>query len=163
MSKKLSQAEQNVVDVLNKARSMELTAIHQYMANHYDLDDMDYGKLANKVREAAIAEMHHAEMFAERIKEIGGVPTTELAAKVIKGQTPEEMFTYDSQLEEDTIKSYNEFIKVCADNNDNVSKSLFQKIITIEQEHYNTFDDVHSHMTELGKSYLSRMTGSSED
>lgn len=33
----------NVVEALNKARSMELHAIHQYMNQHYNLDDMDYG------------------------------------------------------------------------------------------------------------------------
>ena len=35
----------NVVEALNKARSMELHAIHQYMNQHYNLDDMDYGCL----------------------------------------------------------------------------------------------------------------------
>ena len=30
-----------VLDALNKARSMELMAIHQYMNQHYNLDDMD--------------------------------------------------------------------------------------------------------------------------
>ena len=34
----------NVVEALNKARSMELHAIHQYMNQHYNLDDMDYGR-----------------------------------------------------------------------------------------------------------------------
>ena len=35
-----------VIEVLNKARAMELFAIHQYMNQHYNLDDMDYGELA---------------------------------------------------------------------------------------------------------------------
>ena len=34
---------QKVIDVLNKARAMELQAIHQYMNQHYNLDDLDYG------------------------------------------------------------------------------------------------------------------------
>jgi bacterioferritin len=66
-----------VIEVLNKARSMELLAITQYMNQHYNLDDMDYGTLAGKVKLIAIDEMRHAEMFAERIKELGGEPTTE--------------------------------------------------------------------------------------
>ena len=28
-----------VIEVLNKARSMELYAVHQYMNQHYNLDD----------------------------------------------------------------------------------------------------------------------------
>ena len=50
--KKVSKEErrQKVIEVLNKARAMELHAIHQYMNQHYNLDDMDYGELAAKIK-----------------------------------------------------------------------------------------------------------------
>ena len=35
-----------VIEVLNRARAMELNAITQYMNQHYGLDNMDYGALA---------------------------------------------------------------------------------------------------------------------
>ena len=63
-----------VIDVLNKARSMELYAVHQYMNQHYTLDDLDYGEFASKIKLISIDEMRHAEEFAERIKELGGEP-----------------------------------------------------------------------------------------
>ena len=67
MAKDTKQAtRQKIIEVLNKARSMELQAIHQYMNQHYNLDDMDYGELAANVKLIAIDEMRHAEMFAER-------------------------------------------------------------------------------------------------
>ena len=81
-----------VVAALNKARSMELHAIHQYMNQHYNLDDKDYGELAMNMKLIAIDEMRHCEMFAERIKELGGEPTSELAAKVVKGQDVKTIF-----------------------------------------------------------------------
>lgn len=65
-----------VVEVLNQARAMELFAITQYMNQHYGLDSMDYGELAAKMKLIAIDEMRHAEMFAERVKELGGEPAT---------------------------------------------------------------------------------------
>ena len=34
--------KEKVIEVLNKARSMELFAIHQYMNQHYNLSDKDY-------------------------------------------------------------------------------------------------------------------------
>ena len=58
-----------IIDALNTARSMELHAIHQYMIQHYDLDNMDYGDMAMKVKLIAIDEMRHAEMLADRIEE----------------------------------------------------------------------------------------------
>jgi len=76
-----------VIDVLNRARAMELMAISQYMNQHYNLDDLDYGELAVKVKLIAIDEMRHAEMFAERIKELAGEPTVEPEGKVERGQS----------------------------------------------------------------------------
>ena len=55
---------------MNKARAMELQAISQYMNQHYNLDDMDYGELAKNIKLIAIDEMRHAE----RIKELEGEP-----------------------------------------------------------------------------------------
>src|SRR4030065_313560 len=92
--------KKKVIDVLNKARSMELFAIHQYMNQHYNLDDMDYGDLAAKVKLIAIDEMRHAEMFAERIKELGSEPTSEMDGKVAKGQKIDTIFSFDAKLEE---------------------------------------------------------------
>ena len=63
--------KEKVIEVLNKARSMELFAIHQYMNQHYNLSDKDYGELAANMKLIAIDEMRHAEDFAERIKDFG--------------------------------------------------------------------------------------------
>ena len=82
----MSERKQKIIEVLNKARSMELHGIHQYMNQHYNLDNADYGELAANMKLIAIDEMRHAEAFAERIKELGGEPTSELADTVIKGR-----------------------------------------------------------------------------
>ncbi len=66
------------------------------MHQHYTLDDKDYGELAANVKIIAIDEMRHAESLAERIKELGGEPTTELAGPVEKGQEVEDIFSFDA-------------------------------------------------------------------
>ncbi len=148
-----------VIDVLNKARAMELHAIHQYMNQHYNLDDKDYGELAGKVKLIAIDEMRHAEMFAERIKELGGEPVTEHGAEVQKGQKVEAMFSFDAKLEDNTIDVYNQFAAVCRENGDSISMKLFETIIDEEQIHYNYFDNVDEHIAELGDTYLAKIAG----
>ena len=150
---------QKVIDVLNKARAMELLAIYQYMNQHYNLDDMDYGELAAKIKLIAIDEMRHAEMFAERIKELGGEPVAEPDGKVVKGQEVKAMYTFDSGLEDNTIDVYNQFILVCRDNGDSTSMKLFENIIDEEQIHYNYFDNVKSHIKKLGDTYLAKIAG----
>jgi bacterioferritin len=155
------QRRQNVIDVLNKARSMELKAITQYMNQHYNLDDMDYGDLAGKIKLIAIDEMRHAEMFAERIKELGGEPTTEPAGKSAKGQEIKTVFSFDAKLEDDTIDAYNQFLLVCRENGDSTSVKIFEAIIDEEQIHFNYFDNTDEHIKKLGDTYLSQIAGTS--
>jgi len=157
------QRKRKVVEVLNKARSMELHAIHQYMNQHYNLDDMDYGDLAAKIKLIAIDEMRHAEMFAERIKELGGEPTTDLAAKVEKAQKLEAVFPFDAGLEDETMDVYNRFILVCRENGDSTSMKLFETIVDEEQAHFNYFDNVNEHIRKLGPAYLAQIAGTPAD
>ncbi|MGE4506593.1 MAG: ferritin-like domain-containing protein [Desulfovibrionaceae bacterium] len=150
-----------VVEVLNKARAMELQSIHQYMNQHYNLDDKDYGELAAKMKLIAIDEMRHAEAFAERVKELGGEPTSELAGPVVKGQEIAAIFPYDANEEDTALDAYNQFLLVCRDNGDSISVKLFEQIIDDEQAHYNYFDSIDEHIKSLGDSYLSRIAGTS--
>lgn len=150
---------QKVIDVLNKARAMELRAITQYMNQHYNLDDMDYGDLAAKVKLIAIDEMRHAETFAERVKELGGEPVAEPDGSITKGQKVDAVFSFDASLEDDTIDAYNQFLLVCRENGDSVSMKLFEAIIDEEQVHYNYFDNVSEHIKELGATYLAKIAG----
>ncbi|EPR44250.1 Ferritin Dps family protein [Desulfovibrio sp. X2] len=150
---------QKVIEALNKARSMELHAINQYMNQHYGLDDKDYGELAANMKLIAIDEMRHAEMFAERIKELGGEPTSEPAAKVAKGQDVKDVFPFDAGLEDNTIDVYNQLLLVCRENGDSGSVKLFEQIIDEEQLHYNYFDNVGGHIETLGDVYLSKIAG----
>lgn len=140
---------------------MELQAISQYMNHHYGLDDMDYGELAANMKLIAIDEMRHAEMLAERIKELGGEPTTDLAEPVGKGHPVEKIFPFDARLEDDTIDIYNQFVLICRENGDSISMKMFETLIDEEQEHFNYFDDVHEHIKSLGDTYLAKIAGTS--
>ena len=148
-----------VIDVLNKARAMELQAISQYMNQHYNLDDMDYGELAAKMKLIAIDEMRHAEQFAERIKELGGEPVTGHGGTIKKGQKVEGIFSFDAGQEDDAIDVYNQFLLVCRDNGDAISMKIFEDIIDEEQIHYNYFDSVDAHIKKLGGTYLAKIAG----
>lgn len=153
------QRKQNVIEVLNKARAMELRVIHQYMNQHYNLDDKDYGELAAKMKLIAIDEMRHAEAFAERVKELGGEPTTQKSAEVVKGQSVREIYPFDAKTEDETIDIYNQFLKTCSDNGDVTSAKLFESIIADEQTHMTYFDNVGGHIETLGDIYLSKLAG----
>lgn len=155
------QRVENVIKVLNTARSMELQAIHQYMNQHYNLDDRDYGEFAAKLKLIAIDEMRHAEQFAERVKELGGEPTSELASPIVKGQDVRAIFPYDDESEIVTMERYNEFLQVCRDNQDSQSARLLETIINEEQLHETYFSNIDGHIKALGDTYLSKIAGTS--
>jgi bacterioferritin len=138
---------------------MELHAISQYMNQHYNLDNMDYGDMAAKMKLIAIDEMRHAEMFAERIKELGGEPTAEYSEKVEKGQDVNVIFSSDAELEDKTIDVYNQFALICRENGDSISLKVFETIIDEEQMHFNYFDNVNDHIERLGNTFLARIAG----
>jgi bacterioferritin len=150
---------QKVIDLLNEARSRELTAITQYMAQHYELEDRDFGKLATKVKEIAIVEMKHAEKLAERILFLKGEPTSKPDASAKKGQQIPDMLSTDVALEAQAIKMYNEASVICAAEKDQISKELFEELLKEEEDHLNTFENIKDHVDKLGASYLATLTG----
>lgn len=154
-------SKDKVIEALNKARGMELYAIAQYMNQHYNLDDADFGKFAANIKLIAIDEMRHAEMFAERIKELEGEPTTMMDDKPTKGQDVKEVFAFNQGVEDNTITVYNELMRVCRENGDNVTAKLFEQIVVEEQDHVNYFGNEAKHVKRLGDTYLSQIAGTS--
>jgi bacterioferritin len=150
---------QKVIDLLNKARSREIAAITQYMAQHYELEDSDFGKLASKFKEIAIAEMKHAEKLAERILFLKGEPTSKPDGLSKKGQKIAEMLNTNMALEAAAMKMYNEAALVCAAEKDQISKELFEELLKDEEDHFNYFENVKDHLDKLGTAYLATLIG----
>jgi bacterioferritin len=150
---------QKVIELLNEARARELTAISQYMIQHYELEDADFGKLAAKMKEIGIQEMKHAEALAERILFLKGEPTAKPDAAAKKGQEIADMLKTDMALESQAIKMYNEAAVTCANEKDQISKQLFEKLLGEEEEHLNVFEIFKEHIEKMGSAYLATLTG----
>ena len=148
-----------VIDLLNQARSRELTAISQYMEQHYELEDQDFGKLGSKLKEIAIQEMKHAEKLAERILYLKGEPTSKPDGVAKKSQKIQEMLTTDIGLETQAIKMYNEAVLVCQSEKDQKSKDIFESLLGDEEEHLNYFENTKDHVDKLGAAYIATLTG----
>ncbi|MCJ7749041.1 MAG: bacterioferritin [Desulfobacterales bacterium] len=146
-----------VINSLNEARSRELTAISQYMAQHYELEDNDFGKLASKFKEVAIAEMKHAEKLADRILFLKGEPTSKPDGVAKKGQQIPEMLTTNIDLEQQAILTYNVASMLCASEKDQISKELFEELLKDEEGHLNYFENIKDHVDKLGASYLATL------
>jgi bacterioferritin len=139
----MAKGSKKVIDLLNEARSRELTAILTYMAQHYELENDDYGKLAKVLKATGIAEMKHAETLADRILFLGGVPGAKPDAEIKRGEKIGAKIATDIALEE----------------LDHVSKGIFEKLLADETDHLDMFINIKEHIDQLGDQYLATLTG----
>lgn len=154
---------EQVIDMLNKARASELTAIMTYMQQHYELEDQDFGVLADIIKKTAIVEMQHAEKLAERILFLEGMPVSDPDREIRKGQDLAGMLATDMELEMTAIKMYNDFARQCGDLGDHVSKVLLEELLEQEEGHMDEFENIEGHIKRLGDNYIATLTGQSKD
>ena len=146
-----------VIELLNRARSRELKAIQQYMAQHYEMEDKGFGKLAKSLKEIAITEMKHAEKLAERILFLGGVPEYKPEGTPKKGEEIAALLGTDIALESDAVTLYNESAAICSAEKDHVSKDLFEELLKDEEEHVDFFENSKDMVNKLGPSYIATL------
>lgn len=153
---------QKVLDALNTARRMETQAIHQYMVQHYTMNDLDLGQLCAYLQLIAIDEMKHCAWFAERIDALAGDPACEMAGSIVQNQTPKDIYTLDIGLESNTIKVYNELAETCHKAGDGISASLFNKVIQQESVHLSYYKETSRHLEKLGDAFLAKYAATSK-
>lgn len=152
-----------VLECLNKARGMEMQAIHQYMIQKYLVWDMDLGQLAPHLQLIAIDEMKHARRFACRIDELNGEPNCQMSGTIIQNQTIEEIFPCDAKMETETIDVYSDLAGVCRKAGDPSSAGLFEAIIQEEAVHLAYYKATANHIKTLGNAFLAKFAGQSKD
>jgi bacterioferritin len=136
-------ASTQLLTKLNNAIARELQVSVQYMWQHVTAKGM-YGFTVRDVfKKIAIDEMKHAEVIAERLDYLGGVPTTK-PDPIIVGKNAREMIQINKKIEEEAIVLYREIIALAEKEVDVVTASLFTDILADEEEHHNTFTSLMS-------------------
>ncbi|MGB1539939.1 MAG: bacterioferritin [Rickettsiales bacterium] len=129
-------ANKAVVKALNTILKNELTAINQYYLHCKLLKHQGFAKLAAKEYEESIDEMKHADVIADRILLIGGLPNFQDMGRLHIGETPAEMIKADHDMEVKAIKDLRDSIAVCEEHNDITSSNLLQDILEGEEGHH---------------------------
>ncbi|MEZ5743352.1 MAG: bacterioferritin [Sphingomonadaceae bacterium] len=124
-----------VIDFLNKALLNELTAINQYWLHYRMLDNWGIAKLAEYERHESIDEMKHADVLAERILFLNGLPNFQALGKLRIGESVEEILKADLELEYDALPLLKDAIAHCEAAQDYVSREIFERILESEEEH----------------------------
>lgn len=125
----------DVIRELNAALSAELSAIVQYMVQSEMCENWGYQRLHQVIRGRAMVEMRHAEGLIERILYLDGTPEVAVALKPEIGKNVKEHLENGLKDETDSVRMYNEAIKVCERAADNGSRDVFQHMLENEEEH----------------------------
>jgi bacterioferritin len=127
-----------LLDMLNQAIAREIQVAVQYMWQHVQWGGVKGFAVKSELRSTAVAEMKHAEVIAERLFYLGGIPTTK-PDPIFVGTTLKEMIEQDAKDEEIAILLYQKIVAKARAEKDETTMELFQDILADEEEHHDTF------------------------
>src|SRR6516162_3680463 len=142
------QGNPQVLDALNRALTIELTAINQYFCQAKMCQNWGFRKLGKKHYEESMGEMKHAERLIERYD-------------VIRvGADVKEQFENDLALELSGVKHYNDAIDLCMKVKDNGTREILGPILTESEEHVDWLETQLGIIAAIGlQNYLSEQLG----
>ena len=100
-----------IIDLLNRVLTAELTAINQYFIHARMCENWGYERLWKKIRAESIGEMKHADELIARVLYLDGIPNLQRLGKVNVGETVAEQLRLDLDVEKEAIKMLNEGIE----------------------------------------------------
>ncbi len=158
------QGDAKIIALLNQVLKAELTAINQYFLHAEMCENWGYERLAKLIRKESIEEMTHAEKLMERILYLDGAPNMTDYFKINIGQSVEQQFKNDVQLEYDAVKRLNEGIQLANEKNDAGSRELLEKILVDEEHHIDWLEGQLHAIGEMGiQNYLAQQLKKEED
>ena len=157
------QGNPEVLDALNRALTIELTAINQYFCQAKMCKNWGYVRLGKKHYEESIGEMRHAEKLIDRILFLEGIPDIARYDTIRVGTDIKEQFENDLRLEMGGVKHYNHAIELCTRLKDNGTRELLELILVESEEHVDWLETQLALIEAVGLAiYLSGQIGSPE-
>ncbi len=154
------QGSPEIIEFLNEALAAEVTAINQYFVNSKVCEDWGWTRLAAKMREESMEEMHDAEKLMDRILYLDGMPRLESLSSVRAGKTVAEQMEADRQLEAAAIDRYRRGVDLATEQGDVGTRELLEHLLVGEEEHLDWIETQQTMIADIGiERYLQSQIG----
>lgn len=135
------ESRKKIVEALNIDRTYELGAVIQYMGHHYEGDGLESPAVLEIFKKTAVDEMKHAELLAERIVYLGGVPVQK-PSPIKRGGDLKSMIKDDLEAENGAIARYKEHVKLCDELGDSTTRLMLEGILSQEEGHADKWETI---------------------
>ena len=153
-----------IIDALNGALTIELTAINQYFCQAKMCKNWGFEKLAKKHYIESMGEMKHAEILIDRILFLEGVPEIARYDVIRVGTDVKEQFENDLVLETRGVQAYNALVDLCMQLKDNGTRELVAPILVDSEEHVDWLETQLGLIDTIGlQNYLTEQMGGDEN
>jgi bacterioferritin len=157
------QGNPQVIEALNRALTVELTAINQYFCQAKMCKNWGFIKLANKHYEESMGEMKHAEKLIDRILFLEGTPEIARYDVIRVGTDVKEQFENDLKLEMSGVNHYNATVDLCVKLKDNGTRELIAPILVESEEHVDWLETQLGLIAAVGlQNYLTEQMGTED-
>ncbi|HKQ99217.1 MAG TPA: ferritin-like domain-containing protein [Pyrinomonadaceae bacterium] len=126
-------AEQNLVDNLNRALSLELASVIQYMQHSFLVTGPEREVYRSFFRDQSEESHGHAKTLGDKIVALGGVPTVEPGV-IRQSTTLAEMLRQDLALEREAMEAYMAAWESCGER-ERPTRFMLEERIASEQIH----------------------------
>lgn len=130
----MSQADPQIIALLNTALKNKLTSINQYFLHARMLKHKGNVTLADYEYKASIDSMKHSDMLVEQVLALGGAPLLQELGELRIGETEQQMLKCDLALAEGSLVQLRDAIAFCENRGDKASAALLSRIAASKQE-----------------------------
>lgn len=138
---------------LQRAITMELTTVNQYLLQAHQLSHWGIDRLADRMFEEVKEEREHASQFIARMMFLDGNPNVRDLDEIVKPESVRQIYETQHKMELEARAYYDQAARECQEAGDGGTFELFLSILKDEEEHIDFIEEQFDLLEMMGDQY----------